>query len=338
MNIKIMNKSCNKQERIKNGFTLIEIVIAVAILVIVAVPIARALMQSAKNNQLSKNTIEATQIMQAQMEDIKNRLGSEDLSQNGPGIATGSVSWDYPLAKFDDDSDAGASASFTSSDIFKKVTVGSNEIGKWKCFDKSKNYIIEYTVEKGDSTTEAKADVASYKNKICETSPYEISTSNTKLSGADYYMNLSIKPSGAGVEFENLTPGIGGSASIGSLGSVEGNPATDSDALTFYIKYGLGSDKTTVKVFNSYMDSLKINFLVSGDNDGKLSFETATGSMYLNQTIDRQDIMDASGLATASTTNKVSAVYTIKIKVCKKDNINWDNPLANAESKRVIRK
>lgn len=68
----------------KKGFTLIEIIVAVAILAIVAVPIARAIINSAKTNRQSTDMIKATQLCQQKMEDIKTAIsaGADPLTQH----------------------------------------------------------------------------------------------------------------------------------------------------------------------------------------------------------------------------------------------------------------
>jgi prepilin-type N-terminal cleavage/methylation domain-containing protein len=80
-----------ENHNIKKGFTLVEIIIAVAILVMVMIPIGNAIIHSGKTNANSAKTSVATQLIQKNMEDIKSRLnasirkGTEPYSTNAQG-------------------------------------------------------------------------------------------------------------------------------------------------------------------------------------------------------------------------------------------------------------
>lgn len=73
----------------KKGFTLIEIIVAIAILAIVAVPIAKAIINSAKTNRESTDLVKATQLCQKKMEDVKVAISSGSDPTTSPVLSGG---------------------------------------------------------------------------------------------------------------------------------------------------------------------------------------------------------------------------------------------------------
>jgi prepilin-type N-terminal cleavage/methylation domain-containing protein len=321
----------------KNGFTLIEIIIALAILVIIAIPIANAFRQSADNNQKARQQLEATQLEQKIMEDVKKEIQTEDLATSGPAL----WSSDYPLVKLDDSDPGGLT--FSSPDTYKITTDVSSDITTWEWKAKSNNdkYIVSISVEKGGKSQENKS-TGTYDNEMNSPADSSVFKINDSSGEADVtgtkIVKLELNGSG-------LTMGLTNAKDSTNISK------TFTSAFTKATVYILASvapgSKNTVQIKNVYGDLDDFNINVIGNNDqlNAIKFELATDSAHLIKNIVRNDILDssASGSAYANATTGANAtrtvsIYTIRLKVCKKDSIDWYNPIVNSESKRTVRR
>lgn len=128
----------------KKGFTLIEIIVAIAIIAIVAVPIARAIINSAKTNRQSTDLVKATQLCQQKMEDIKAAISSG--------------------------ADPSQSKLSADTDLNPTPTLGTYIV---KSSDN--NYYIKYKVERTDSEQDSNGSEATFTNAINEGAPVDVS-------------------------------------------------------------------------------------------------------------------------------------------------------------------
>src|SRR3989338_4129229 len=143
----LRQNTCSEQSE-SNGFTLIEIMIAIVILSVALLSMASTTVTVIKGNQVSDNVTEAVALAQDTLEDLRNKnfyLGADGLL--GPGDSNGDTAddsadntIDAELTNDGDDIDVGTNVSantalFTSPDNGGPVAISSTPQRVWNIAD-----------------------------------------------------------------------------------------------------------------------------------------------------------------------------------------------------------
>lgn len=352
----------------KKGFTLIEVIISIAILLIIIVPISTALIVSTGTNKKSADVINGTKLAEGQAEEIRNILKNNyDLSVNFPQNAPDGGQWvteegsleegkfirvkidgDVVYDKEKDDNNFYTKSIETTKDTPQKQYT----VGTWAY--RNDKYVVSCEVKRLSEEATKNYDEDKYKNKIYTAAlPCKVESGDNKLAIRRFD---SVAADGKTLKTVRVT--VVNSAGTFMKDYVPDVKAADYSEEAKYTLYFLrdgelaDNTKTSTGTINIELtddgknrDTIdELDCVVIGDTNNRINFVKAKGSEYSIQKLVRDDVVDD---ATSYNQNKDivknSKMYSYKVEVYKLDKTGvemkiGDKLLAETASQKYVSK